>query len=202
MISKIEWRRNTTMPSQMIGVTGNRRLRRDQLSELNARLGMLPTMLSQQQQKEQLAQEYNFRERELKQGKQQADKMAAFQKSQAQREMGLEIGKLGVNVSTSPYLKKTVGEMTTSPMPPKGRSVSEIQQGQPTSGGYFANLSPNAVLSGGLAGFGIGNMFNKKSKLSKSLLGMGAGALTGMISGGTSGGMQGGFAGLIGGLFS
>jgi len=196
------------MASQMYGITGKRNMKRDQISELEARLGMLPSILATKQKAEQVKKEDAFRNKQFKEQKDQSRKAEAFSQLQAKRGMGLEVAKMGVNLGTSPYLRGDAGGgaianqdgLVVSKGGPTGGY--DPQMVKPKESGFFSGVDTNSAISGGLAGFGVGSMMSGKSKSKKLLFGAGAGMLTGLLSGGYSGMLGGAGAGLFGGLMS
>lgn len=172
------------MATQLQRVTGNPRLKQDQVAALNARMGLLPQML---QQKERAA--------DIQMQKNQFNRQMGFQKDQMRVQqraqeagMGLEAAKLGLTASTMgssrlgdvPYLNKVA-----------------------TPGSTFGNIRTGDIVGSGLAGYGAGMMLGGKSKLKKGLLGAGAGGLMSLLSGGNmlAGATSGGIGSLVGGLF-
>jgi hypothetical protein len=206
------------MASQMFGVTGNRRLKRNQKSELNARLLQLPSILAAEQAAEQQRKDQAFKEKELAQNKKMAREEMKFKRSEAKRGFGLEVGKLGINIGTSNLLGgQTIGSLGTQI---KGLFTGGAQkQGSPTTsfqphgtpnramsgipksgGGFFSGVPISSIASGGLAGFGAGSLFGGESKSKKLLYGGLAGAGLGLLSGGLSGALGGAAGGLFGGM--
>ena len=192
----------------MYGTTGRRNLRRNQTSELNARLGLLPSILETEQRAQQSAKDEAFREKQFAQGKKQASKTEDFQQEQAKRGLGLEVTKMGVNLGTSPYFKgggPTVNSMMgNNPNANTSDTWRNNNTGTSTGsgGGYFSNMPIGSGVSGGLAGYGVASMMGQKSKTKRTLWGTGAGMLTGMLSGGWGGAGAGAIGGLFGGLMS
>jgi hypothetical protein len=105
----------------------------------------------------------------------------------AQKAMGMEAGKLGLNMATGPGTSGGVA-------------------------GFGSNLFGTGAglglgsLGSGLAGFGAANLFGGDNKLKNLAIGAGAGALTNLFTGGGIGPMGGlldaGIGGLFGGLGS
>jgi hypothetical protein len=192
------------MASQLYGTSGNRRLKRNQGAELRTRQSYFPTILAQEQGAKQAEEQKIFQEKEFKQSKENYKDQRQFSQDQAKQGFGLEVGKLGINLATSGYNKgggRTVGEMLPQPGP-DARTDLQTSDGRTGKvirhGGYFNNIQPASLATGGLAGFGIGNMFSGESKKKKALYGMGAGLLSGMLSGG--GALESGLGGLFGGM--
>lgn len=195
------------MASQIYGVTGNRKLKRNQQAELNARMGMLPSILAREQQDAQLAADRKFQNKQFKEQKNQAKKTAQFQKKQARQQFGLEAGKMGLNLAGSDMVAnggKTIGNIMDKFKGGTAPSDGPMRMStSPTAGsgakGYFGGMSVGGGIAGGLGGYGAATMFGG-SKKKKMLIGTGAGMLTDMISGGS--GLGGALGGLFGGLIS
>jgi hypothetical protein len=207
------------MASQMFGVTGNRRLKRNQRSELNARLAQLPSILASEQAADQQRKEQEFKEKQLAQEKKIAKDELKFKRQESKRGFGMEMGKLGVNLAFSEYGGQSLGQLggsvrglfgggsgetpkpTTSFQPPgtAGRAMGGIPK---SGGGFFSSLPIGSIAAGGLAGFGMGSMFGESGKSKKLLYGGLAGAGLGLLSGGLSGALGGAAGGLFGGLIS
>jgi hypothetical protein len=215
------------MASQMFGVTGNRRLKRNQKAELNTRLAMFPDILAAEQAASQQKKEAEFKERELKQTKDIARDELKFKRQQSKAAFGLEVGKTAVNLATSDFMTGKFGGMTlgqagsgirnffgggakTAQNPDPGVSTAMQRHGSiaPGSGstmmgkvgGYFSNIPIGSIAAGGLTGFGIGSMFGDMGKGKKMLYGGLAGAGLGLLGGGLSGALGGGIGGLFGGM--
>ena len=204
------------MASQLFGVTGNPGLKPNQSADLNARLGGLSGLISLQQQQKQFEADEEFRKKQLQQEKDLAEDQEDFEKDQTQKEFGLEMGKLGFNLSTSGGNMKgggpTLGDLggvtkPTTPSTTGGPGFTNAGGGSEsvtptnTGGGFFNNIKPASLLSGGLTGFGMGTMFKDKDPEQRALLGAGAGLLTGFLSGGGwSGSLSSGLGGLLGGM--
>lgn len=199
------------MPSQMLAITNNPRLRRNQIAELQARQALLPQIIANKQRAEDLARDEERFQVGVQQSNRQhqlaqnrfAFEQESFRKQreateQARRsQMGLEAGKLGLTV-TSRFGDKKLGNIF-------GGGGSGPSGG---SGNFISNLNVGTLAGGGLAGFGVGQMLGKKSKGLKAAAGLGTGALLGGLAGGAPGSgfnlssaLSGGFGGLIGGLF-
>jgi hypothetical protein len=194
------------MASQLVGTTGNRRLKRNQGAELRTRQSYFPTILAQEQGATQAAEQKKFQQKEMKQSEQNYKKSRQFSQEQSKQGFGLEVGKLGINLATSPYNRgggRTVQEMLPQPGA-DARTDLQTKDGRTgtisRTAGYFNNVQPASLATGGLAGFGIGNMFSEKSNKKKALYGMGAGLMSGMLSGG--GVLESGLGGLFGGMLS
>lgn len=214
------------MASQMFGVTGNRRLKRNQKAELNTRLAMFPDILAAEQAASQQKKEAEFKERELKQTKDIARDEMKFKRQQSKAAFGLEVGKTAVNLATSDFMTGKFGGMTLGQAgsgvrnffgggaKPTGSTVSpggtmsgpstRVSPGSGSTmmgkvGGYFSNIPIGSIAAGGLTGFGIGSMFGDMGKGKKMLYGGLAGAGLGLLGGGLSGALGGGIGGLFGG---
>lgn len=209
------------MASQMFGVTGNRRLRRNQRAELNARLQQLPSILAAEQAAEQQRKDEEFKKKQLAQEKKIAMDELKFKREESKRGFGMEMAKLGTNIGFSDMLQgRTLGtigkdikglfgggtakESQVSFQPPgtKGRAMTTSGAIKGTSGskGFFANMPIGSIAAGGLAGFGMGKMFGDMGKGKKLLYGGLAGAGLGLLSGGLSGALGGGLGGMFGGM--
>jgi hypothetical protein len=212
------------MANQSYRVTGNKRLQPDQTAGLQARMQALPNMMAMRERKKQAAADKEFREAQLAQNKEQFDDSQEFQKDQDRTAFGLEMVKTGVNLETGLASKKNFGEIgqefktsfgapevpaNTAPVAPNGPPGANAtftgggaQGGGNAAGSFFKNLQPGSMITGGLAGYGLGTMFKDESPEKKMLYGAGAGLLTGLLSGGVSGGLSGGIGGLFGGWAS
>jgi hypothetical protein len=89
------------MASQLVATSGNRKLRRNQIAELEAKMGSLAEIQRQKTQKEMHRDTMRFKNKEFKQQKKQAKKTLAFEEEVSRREMGVEAAKFGFNVATS-----------------------------------------------------------------------------------------------------
>jgi hypothetical protein len=190
------------MASQLRKVTGNRRLTSDPRAILQAKIANLPRRMQQQQQREIIKRDTAF------QGSQIAlQKDAATQRKREQEAaMGLEAGKLGVNIGMSDLGKKTMGDMVGG-----AKNISNDTMNtslDPKSPGMPAGIrdfNVGGAISSGLTGYGVGKLVGGR-KGKKTGYGAGAGALMGMLSSnsgqGLSGMIGGGIAGAIGGYFS
>lgn len=196
------------MASQLGVVTGNKRLRPNQLADLNARLAYLPQMLSTESQE-------NFQEEQIKNMKASNEldqqryglesSSAAFQQKATKKGMDLKerseeiatgIGGagLGFNIMSSPGLKGSLGESVN-------KFGSSLGMGEPVKTGSFWNeITVGASLAGGLMGFGASRLA-PKNKFLRFGVGAGVGALSGFFGGGGAGdSAAGGILGGIGGL--
>jgi len=196
------------MATQTGSTTGNRK-RRDQIAILNARQSLLPQMLMNQQRAEDLARADELKNIQIAQFDKQygldqeridfEKKSYRQQKNAAERGarigMGLEAGKLGVNIAQN-YGSNTVGGFAGSmgdmfKSPGFGSEMSPM----------LSNLSLGSAVGGGLVGFGVSQLMHKKKKGYRMAAGAGAGALLGGLSGGIGGAISGGLGGAFGGLF-
>jgi len=191
------------MASQMYGVTGQRKMKRNQGAELNARLQLLPSIIAAKQDKEQLAADTKFKNKSLRQEKNIAKKTSKFQKKQSKQAFGMEAGKLGLNLATSDLLQdggtqigNIMNKFKSTPAPAPNGPPAKIQ-GQKQ--GYFSGLSIGGGLAGGLGGYGAASMYGG-GKTKKMLIGAGAGGLMGLLGGGN--GLSGALGGLFGGMIA
>ena len=196
------------MATQMGSVSRNKR-KLDQIAILNARQGLLPQMLMNQQRSEDLARANEMKNIQIAQFDQQyaqdQERMDFEKKSYRQQKnaaercarigMGLEAGKLGVTIAQN-YGGSTVGGFTSS----LGTMVGDTGLGSGMNP-MISNLSLGSAVGGGLAGFGVSQLMGKKKKGYKMAAGAGAGALMGMLSGGAGGAISGGLGGVFGSLF-
>ena len=197
------------MATQMGSVSRNKR-KLDQIAILNARQGLLPQMLMNQQRSEDLARANEMKNIQIAQFDQQfaqdQERMDFEKKSYRQQKnaaergarigMGLEAGKLGLTVAQN-YGDKTVGGFAGS----IGQSIGDTSFGSGMNP-MVSNLSLGSFVGGGLAGYGAAQLMPKKSKKGyKVAAGIGAGALLGGLSGGIGGAISGGIGGGFGGLF-
>ena len=197
------------MATQMGSTTRNKR-KLDQIAILNARQSLLPQMLMNQQRSEDLSRANEMKNIQIAQFDQQfeldQDRVDFEKKSYRQQKnasergarigMGLEAGKLGVNIAQN-YGNKTVGGFADS--------IGNLTNTQGLGSGMspmLSNLSLGSAVGGGLAGFGVSQLMGKKKKKGyKMAAGAGAGALMGYLSGGTGGAISGGLGGAFGSLF-
>ena len=192
------------MASQLRKVTGNRRLARDPRAGLQAKISNLPNRLQQRQQAEVIARDTKF------QGKQIAlqKKGMTQRKREQEAAMGLEAGKLGVNLAMSDIGKKTVGNMFggAKDLASKATGGWVKPAATNTKPNMVRDINLGGAISSGLTGYGVGKLVGGKNKKKKSLYGMGAGALMGLMSSGQgkglSGMITGGLSGGMGGYFS
>ena len=196
------------MATQTGSTTGNRK-RRDQIAILNARQSLLPQMLMNQQRAEDLARADELKNIQIAQFDKQygldqeridfEKKSYRQQKNAAERSarigMGLEAGKLGVNIAQN-YGGNTVGGFAGS----MGDMFSSPGFGSEMSP-MLSNLSLGSAVGGGLVGFGVSQLMHKKKKGYRMAAGAGAGALLGGLSSGIGGAISGGLGGAFGGLF-
>jgi len=193
----------------MGSVSRNKR-KLDQIAVLNARQGLLPQMLMNQQRADDLARANEMKNIQIAQFDQQfaqdQERMDFEKKSYRQQKnamerasrigMGLEAGKLGVNIAQN-YGDKTVGGFAGS----IGQSIGDPGFGQGMNP-MISNLSLGSFVGGGLAGYGAAQLMPKKSKKGyKVAVGAGTGAILGGLSGGWGGAISGGIGGGFGGLF-
>lgn len=217
------------MASQLGVVTGNKRLRPNQLADLNARLSYLPqTLAAESQEAFQKAQIGNMEENtKINQSKLGLDQQRLGLDT---KRLGLEEQGLGLQTRTAAFNQKA----TTKGMDLKERAEgmaagvgaaglgfnlltntglksslgetinkagTSMNWGEPVKAGSFWNDIPvGASAAGGLMGFGASRMVPTKNKLVKFGVGAGAGALTGFFGGGDKG-MGGAIGGgLLGGF--
>jgi len=191
------------MASQLRKVTGNKRLSSDPRAMLAAKISRLPQRMAQKQQSEIIKRDTAFQNKQIALQK----KGATQRKREQEAAMGLEAGKLGVNLGMSDLGKKTIGDLTGD-VKSLGNKVgigSDKTPGiKPT--GAVNNFNVGGAISSGLTGYGVGKMVGGKNKVKKSAYGAGAGALMGLLSankgGGMSGMLGGGLLGGLGGYFS
>ena len=191
------------MPNQLSAVSGNRRLRRNQIAELNARQALLPQIITNKQRQEDIVREEELSDIQIGQFNRQhkLNKRAlSTQRRAGEVGMGLEAAKFGFNIGNR-YGGTTVGNVrdSTSKLFSGGNSIGT----NASQGGFLNNLSIGSAIGGGLAGFGAAKMLGKKkSKITKGLVGAGTGALMGLLSGGgLSSAISGAFGGGFGSLF-
>jgi hypothetical protein len=193
------------MPSQMMAVSNNPRLRRNQIAELNARQNRLPEILANQQRQQDLMRADEMKNIQIDQFNRQhrlAKKTRKANDRASQIGMGLSAGKLGLSIGNE-YGGKSFGQIGEDIKGTFGYgNTPSGKTGTYSGSGIFGNLSAGSFAGGGLAGFGASQMLGGKSKLKKGLLGAGVGAALGMFSGNNAfgGGLSGGVGGLIGGL--
>ena len=191
------------MASQLRKVTGNRRLTSDPRAALQARISNLPNKLAQQQQRQVIARDTKFQNKQIKLQKKSAEQRRREQEAA----MGLEASKLGMNLAMSDLGSKTIGDVTGSVKGMYNSAMgNEKTSGLKPSGNAVSNFNIGGAVSSGLTGFGVGKLVGGKSKAKKSAYGAGAGALMGLLSankgGGMSGLLSGGLTGALGGYFS
>ena len=179
------------MASQLQRVTGSRRLRYDPRAGLQAKIARLPQMQAQKQQREVIARDTAFQNKQIA----LARKSAAQRKREQQAGMGLEAAKLGFTVGMGDIGKTTIGDITAGTRNIfKGKEAPKVEAKETGISG----INVGAGLASGLAGFGVGKMVGGKKKLKKAGFGAGAGALMGLLSGKSL--IAGGIGGLMGGL--
>jgi hypothetical protein len=200
------------MPITQMGVVTNRRRRRDQVAELNARQTLLPQIIANQQRAEDLERQIQLQDLQAKQWEKDYNLAKQAQRSQQRANrigMGMEAAKLGVNInqqyggknlsqfSTNLFGSKTTGGSAAGGAAAKGAGAIG------TGGvlGFAKSVPYGTVLGSGLAGYGASRFVDKKKKGARVALGAGSGALLGLLSGGPSGALYGGISGGIGSLF-
>lgn len=182
------------MASQLRKISANRRLRSDPRAKLQARISNLPGMLANKQQRDIIKRDTSFQNKQIGLQKKQMKQ----RKREQQVGMGLEAAKLGLNLATSDIGKSTVGQLYKGA---KG-TFSKAAGAAPAKTGGLYDVKPGAAISGGLTGYGVGQMVGG-SKKKKALYGAAAGGLMGMLGGGgnwATGGIS-ALAGGLGGLF-
>lgn len=176
------------MASQIIATTGNRRLRRNQSAELNARLGYLPQMAAMKQEKEIAEKNLAFQEKQMRQNQKMREKELEFQEGAEKKQFGLEIAKLGMTGLSSGVLGDVAGMFGFGGDEPSNVAAANIG----AKGGPSDPLM--SVAKPGIMGT-IGGML--PSALGGAALGFGASSLLG---GGTKGMLAGGLAGALPGI--
>ena len=187
------------MASQIVATSGNKRLTPDQQAALNARLRHLPTMMAQQQARQQRAQDLKFRKQQFEQSAQQSKDTLAMQEKAQRFGAGVSAVNLGMGVNR-------MAQSNPGSFMNKGINDAVAGPGLGSSFGGIGNFNLGQGLTSGLVGFGASSMFgggNKGGKGKKALIGAGAGALTGLLSGGEGfgGALGGALFGGLGGMF-
>jgi len=200
------------MASQYRRVTGNPATRKG-LAEarLQARVSRLPQVLAQKNMREVQARDARFQEKQIKMQK----KTMAQRKREQEAALGLEAGKLGLNLAMSDLGGTTIGDIGRSAQNAVGSAKGMLPGGtKPTpieapKAGYTGvkGINVGGALASGLTGYGAGKLVGGKNKKKKAMYGAGAGALMGLLSGSKSGNAFGGMgagllAGGLGGYFS
>lgn len=218
------------MASQLGVVTGNKRLRPNQLADMNARLSYLPQTLAAESQEEfQKAQIGNMEETsKINKAKLGLDEqrlgLEGKQFGLSEQQFGLQsrAAEFNQNATTkSMDLKKKAEGMAagvtgaglgfTMLNNPAfkttiGSAINSVGKGFGGSGttvstpGGFWDVPVGGAVAGGLMGFGASRMLPTKNKLTKFGVGAGVGALTGFFGGGDSGGGGALAGGILGGL--
>ena len=209
------------MASQLVSTSGNKRLRRNQIAELEARMGSLKEIEAQKAINEMHDERMAFENKQFNQNKKMAKKTLSLQSEISKRTMGVAAANFGMNIATSKNATISQignrfgigGGTRTTPSSPRfgGLKTAGAQTNQPgvgstvpgaskAPGSFFGNLQPGQLLGSGLAGFGASRMVKGKGK--RMLLGAGVGGLMSLFGGaggyGAAGGaMFGGLAGLI-----
>jgi len=206
-------------------VTNNRRLRPNQLGDLNARLSFLPTQLQQESQdafqqaqignmaetnklnvanlelanKRYGLEEQNFglQSKVARFNQKATTKAADLAERKSEMATGVTGATLGFNVLGSDWMKKDVNGL----MGNMGINNREPHNpGEPMRAGtdsFWGNIPVGASIGGGLMGFGASRLLPTKNKFLKAGAGAGVGALTGLMGSGEG---QGGWGALGGGL--
>jgi hypothetical protein len=182
------------MASQLRRVSGNKRLRSSPHAQLQAKISALPQSLANKQQREIIARDTSFQNKQI--GLQK--KQQKFQKRQQQAGMGLEAAKLGMNLATSDLGGSTIGQMAKGVKETFGGPTST-----PAKSGGLYDMKPGVGIASGLTGWGVGQMIGGKNKKKKAAWGAAAGGLMGLLGGGGNLGTagMGALAGGLGGLF-
>jgi hypothetical protein len=190
------------MPSQLTAVSNNLRLRRNQIAELNARQDRLPEIIANQQRQADLIRADEMKNLQIDQWDREhkfAKKARRAGDRASEVGLGLEAGKLGLSASRN-YGGTTFGQLGS-----KAKNLFSSTSSTPgSSPGFWGNMTPGSLVSGGLAGFGASKIMGGKNKFKKAGMGLAAGSILGLLSGGSnpfSGAASGGIGGLIGGLF-
>lgn len=194
------------MASQLLSVRGKKRTPYGARGALQAKIARLPQTMEAQQQRELIARDTKFQNKQMKLQKDEA----AQRRREQEVGMGLEAGKLGLNIGMSDMGKKSVGDLFTGgkklindvSKPIAGKDVMNVA---PKSGGPW-DVNVGSGVASGLTGYGVGKLVGGKNKKKKAGFGAGAGALMGMLSSkpgsGLMGGLIGGLTGGLGGYFS
>lgn len=145
------------MASQLVATSGNKRLRRNQIAELEAKMGSLKNIQSNKLKREMHEDTMALKEREFQQNKKMQKKSLAFQEEASRREMGVSALKFGANVAMSGN-HSTIGEI--------GANIKGGLQnlGLMKGGGAVASASSGGAISTGslrhsprkASGFGTG----------------------------------------------
>ena len=200
------------MAIQSGAITGSSR-KRNQIAELNARQGLLPQMLANQdkvtaldRQKEldalqvsQFERGHNLEQQQFSFNKKSAEQNRQMANRASQVGMGLKASEMGMNISTN-YGGRSLGDVARS-APWVGSKVA------PAGKSWMDKVDVGSAIGGGLLGYGAGQLVGGNSKAKKAGVGMLAGGLMGMLSGPKGAGMSwgnmisGGIGGAFGGLF-
>jgi hypothetical protein len=216
------------MASQLGVVTGNKRLRPNQLADMNARLSYLPQTLAAESQEEyQKAQISNMEEtNKINQSKLGLDEQRLGLENKqfglSEQQFGLQsrAAEFNQDATTKSMDLKKKSEMmatgvgaaglgfnlmnSTGLKSTLGESINSVGKvfggtGDSQTGGFW-DVPVGASAAGGLMGFGASRMVPTKNKLVKFGVGAGVGALAGFFGGGASSGGGALAGGIMGGL--
>lgn len=197
---------------QLARVTGNRRLKRNQGAELNARLSMLPEILAAEQAAKQQEETAAYRNKQLalekraqRTAERQDKQRLQFQREQASKEMGLAATKLGATglykdfgfnvgarrggagTGVQRIKYKDAGLMAGNSGPASYSRAKSLSPGTPAGKqpGFFSNLNIGGGLQGGLSGglMGFGLSSMFGGNKKHKMLGAGLGAIGGSLWG-------------------
>jgi len=190
------------MAYQMRAISNNPLLRRNQTAELNARMQYLPNMIAAKNRKADISRQESMNKAQKAQWDRNYNlqrKQNKFATKQSKMGMGLEMGKLGLNIMSN-YGSNKLNPSRGSLGSLFGGSTGFGKSGG-GAGGLVSKLNLGNMIGGGLAGYGVSQMVGG-SKGKKAGLGALAGGALGFLGGGgLSGAISGGLGGGLGGLF-
>jgi hypothetical protein len=218
------------MASQIVATHGTkgRKLKRNQIAELEAKMSSLGDIQAMKVKKQMHESEMDLRNKQFAQDVKHKKKTLAFQRETEMKEMGVSAAKTGFGLVTGGG-GPTLGQIGSSikgglskiglHIDAEGPTSSSPRFGglktaggiinQPGAGGiggatpsgFFSGLKPGQLLGSGLAGFGASRFVKGRGK--RMLLGAGVGGLMSLFGGGgfdLGGALGGALFGGLGGL--
>ena len=146
------------MASQLVGVSGNRRLTPSEIAKLRARQAYLPQILQAEQARKQMRKESQFRKAQLTQEKKQAKAGLQFQREESAKGMGLEAAKLGTTIMSADFGTNMGTPKLASQMRPTAGEIGAGAKPPATQGIYsnMGNLNVGGGIQGAVGGAGLG----------------------------------------------
>ena len=157
---------------QYQGVRQDYRLGPDQITDLNTRLQYLPERIAQQKAEEQAAAQLKYQYTSLAQQKKIASQQAAQSERENQAALGLEVGKLGLNVATNPGALKPISGAIKPLISGSKSGVANATGGGRNAMGANWTTGVSEVPNESGSNTGSGGFFGGLSKLGGSVKGV------------------------------